>query len=307
MNTRSIALVAALFSSSVSFAATSFAASPLVDVAWVKAHANDANTVFVDLRSKGAYLAGHVPGAVNSGYKADHWRMKKGQVKGMLPPRAHLQGIIGKLGIDNNTHVVLMHGGYSAAETGIATRVYWTFKVLGHNNISILNGGVNAYLADKSNPVEKKPVMHTAKTFTIKMNNAVLASASDVEAGLKSGATILDSRPTDQHLGINKSGAITRTGTLPGAISVPGRWMTVNDKGTIRSLASLQKIYASRSVPTNKNRIVFCNTGHWASLGWFIDSELLGNKSSKMYDGSMAEWSRLPKQNHPMSVKVQLN
>ncbi len=279
---------------------------PLVDVTWVKANIGTANTVFIDLRSKAAYLRGHVPGAVQSSYGGDQWRMRKGDVPGMLPPTDYLEKLIGRLGIDNNTQVILMHGGYSAAETAVATRVYWTFKVLGHNKVSILNGGMGAYLKGKSNPLEKTDVKPQAKTFKANINQAVLATAKDVKAALDNGATLLDSRPTDQYMGINKSGSVARPGTLTGAISVPGRWVTINDKGTFRNIEALKAIYKFRNVSANKNRIVFCNTGHWASLGWFVDSELLGNTSSKMYDGSMAEWSRLPARDYPMVVKVKL-
>ncbi len=295
-----------LLTSIMLFTTVSHASSPLVDVAWVKANAGTSGKVFLDLRSKAAYLKGHVPGAVHSSYGKDKWRMKKGEVKGMLPPTDYLEKLIGRLGINNKTHVVLMHGGVSAVETGIATRIYWTFKVLGHNEVSILNGGVNAYLANKSNPREKTAVKPVGKTFKATINTTVLATANDVESGLKSGAILLDSRPTDQYMGISKSGSITRTGTLPGATSVPGRWVTINDRGTFRSINALKKLYSFRKVSNNKNRIVFCNTGHWASLGWFVDSELLGNKSSKMYDGSMAEWSRLSPPEHPMTVKLNL-
>lgn len=296
----------ALTLSLVGISSSHAAVTPLVDAQWVKTNAGSDNKVFIDLRSKTSYLQGHVPGAVHSSYGKDKWRMKQGEIKGMLPPTKHLTKLIGKLGIDNNTHVILLHGGYSAVETGIATRVYWTFKVLGHDQVSILNGGMTGYLKDKTNPLEKVAAKPVAKTFTATINTAVLATAKDVSEGLKSGSTMLDSRPTDQHLGVNKSGAITRTGTLPGAISVPGRWVTINDKGTFRSISSLRAIYSAKLVSDNKNRIVFCNTGHWASLGWFVDSELLGNKKSKMYDGSMAQWSRLPAASHPMTVKLNL-
>lgn len=294
------------FASMVMLISIGQASQPLVDAAWVKTNSNAAGKVFIDLRSKPAYLAGHVPGAVHSSYGKDKWRMKKGEIKGMLPPTAHLEKLIGRLGIDNKTHVVLMHAGASAVETGIATRIYWTFKVLGHNEVSILNGGMKVYLSDKSNPLEKNAVSPVGKTFKATINTAVLATSSDVKSGLTNGTVILDSRPTDQHMGVSKSGSITRTGTLPGAISVPGRWVTVNDKGTFRSLSALKKLYSFAKVSNNENRIVFCNTGHWASLGWFVDSELLGNKSSKMYDGSMAQWSRLSPSDHPMTVKLNL-
>jgi len=295
-----------VFSMLVLSGVSAYASSPLVDAQWVKQNAGTAGKVFLDLRSKAAYLGGHVPGAVHSSYSGDKWRQKKGDVKGMLPSTGHLEKLIGRLGIDNATHVVLMHGGFSAVETGIATRIYWTFKVLGHNEVSILDGGVMAYLADKSNPIEKGARKPIAKTFKAHLNTSILATSGEVVDSIKAGDVLLDSRPSDQHMGVNKSGAITRTGTLPGALSVPGRWVTVNDRGTFRSLSALKKIYSARAVPENKNRIVFCNTGHWASLGWFVDSELLGNKQSKVYDGSMAQWSRLSAPEHPMQIKLNL-
>jgi len=287
-------------------ATTAYANPPLVDAVWVKTNIGAPNKVFIDLRSKAAYLQAHVPGAIQSSYNGDKWRTKKGQVKGMLPSKEHLEKLIGRLGIDNNSHVILMHGGFSAAETAVATRIYWTFKVLGHNKVSILNGGMGVYLKDKSNPTERGDIKPQVKTFTATINSAILATSQEVKTSLENGATLLDSRPTDQYMGVNKSGSITRTGTLPGAISVPGRWVTVNDKGTFRSISALKKLYRYASVSDNKNRIVFCNTGHWASLGWFVDSELLGNKSSKMYDGSIAEWSRLSPADYPMETKLSL-
>ncbi len=289
------------------FSASAYAASPIVNVDWVKTHIGQNNIVFVDLRSLGAYRAGHVPGAVHTSYGRDKWRMTLNGVSGMLPPVAHLKNLMEKLGITNDSHVVLMHGGYSAGETGIATRVYWTMKIVGLKEISILNGGMSAYLKDKTAKLEKGDVVPVRSTFNVLLNKTILATAKDVEDALKSNVQLLDSRPTDQHIGINKSGSLVRTGTLPNAISVPGRWMTVNGKGVFRSAKVLAKIYAAQKASTTGKTIVFCNTGHWASLGWFIDSEILGNKNSKMYDGSMAQWSRLPVASHPMVVKLNPN
>ncbi len=66
----------------------------------------------------------------------------------------------------------------------------------------------------------------------------------------------------------------------------------------------LRRLYAAAKAPTVGPAITFCNTGHWASLGWFVNSELLGNKKTKMYDGSMADWSRDAA--NPMEQKIKL-
>lgn len=285
----------------------SLAATPLVDTAWVKANAGKEGIVFLDVRPRKTYQKGHVPSAIYSSYTGDKWRMKKGDVKGMLPPTDYLEKLVGRLGIDNSTHVVIIHGGYSAVETAVATRIYWTFKVLGDNNVSILNGGMSAWLKDKSNPLEKTDNKPKPKSFTANMNFEILANASDVKAALGTSITLLDSRPPDQFLGISKSGIVARYGTLPGAISVPGLMMIDNDTKKFISTSGLEQLYASRNAPTTGEAIVFCNTGHWASLGWFIDHELLGNKKSKLYDGSMAEWSRLPNAQAPMVIRKNVN
>ena len=64
------------------------------------------------------------------------------------------------------------------------------------------------------------------------------------------------------------------------------------------------RLYTAAKAPTEGKTIMFCNTGHLASLGWFVNSELLGNKNTKMYDGSLAEWSRKPA--NPMDQRIKL-
>ncbi len=73
-------------------------------------------------------------------------------------------------------------------------------------------------------------------------------------------------------------------------------------KGVFRDKATLEKIFASRGVPTSGEVVTFCNTGHWASIDWFVLSELLGNADARMYDGSMVEWTADPPK--PMERKI---
>jgi len=282
-------------------------ATPLVDAAWVKGNIANHDVVFLDLRgSPPAFQAGHIPGAVLTSYNGDKWRVNKGEIKGMLPTVAHLEALIGRLGIGNTSHVVLVPGGFSSAEMGVATRIYWTFKVMGHDAVSILNGGISAYAADKNNPLEKGRSQPKAKTFKAAFRPELLATDTDVKKALAgNGTQLLDSRPNDQYLGINKSGSVTRPGSIPGAINLPGRWTTVNDGGTFRAGDVLNKLYAAAKAPTQGDTITYCNTGHWASIGWFVNSELIGNKKTKLYDGSLAEWSRI--KDAKMEQRVKLN
>ena len=281
------------------------ASNPLVSADWLLKNYNRPGLALIDVRHPGAYAQRTVPGAVNTDYGRDGWRVDINGVPLMLPPKARLEKLIGGLGVNNSDHVIILPGGYSAGEMGVATRIYWTFKVAGHEHVSILNGGLNAYFALKK-PVmargNKKPI---PTTYTVKFRKELLATSQDVQTALTNNTPLIDSRPRGQYLGINKSSSLVRTGTLKNAVNVSGQWLTVNDGGTFRSPRALTKLFEKLGARKSGPVINFCNTGHWASLGWFVTHELMGNSESKLYDGSMAEWTRDPK--NPVEVLVPLD
>lgn len=292
------------------------AAEPLVGVAWVKANLGKPGLVLVDVRSgagitKETYLKGHIPGAVFTDYGKDGWREKSPSgIDGQLPAIEKLEKVAGRFGIDNATHVVLIPEGRTAADMGAATRLYWTLKVMGHDEVSILNGGYTAWVAevdkDKKpvNPIETADVAAVAKTFTARLRPEMLVGKDDVKQAIADKTPIVDNRPHDFHVGLNKSPAAKTAGTIPGAMSLPEGWFMQNGGGTFRSKAQLSKIYQTAKVPEAGKQISFCNTGHWASLGWFVSAELMGNKDAKLYSGSMAEWTSDPSLPVHQIVKV---
>ncbi|MEJ2509283.1 MAG: sulfurtransferase [Gammaproteobacteria bacterium] len=290
-----IATLVLLLSYGAAQAASS--APPLVNVAWVKANSCKPGVVVLDIRNKldghsrTDYLRGHIPCAVYSNYLKDGWRSKVDGVVGQLSPVPKLEKLIGGLGIGNNTHVVIYAAGKNALDMGSATRVFWTFKVLGHDNVSILNGGFAAYAKDKHNKLERGNNKPKQATFTAHLRRDMIATKADVERAKKDGYMLVDNRPHDQYMGVNRHPKAKRNGTIPGAINLPESWLTANNGGKFRSVAELKKLYALAHVPTKGKEITFCNTGHWASLGWFASAELLGDKNVKLYDGSMVEWS----------------
>ncbi len=120
----------------------------------------------------------------------------------------------------------------------------------------------------------------------------MMASASEIKSALNDGKTqLIDLRPRHQFIGINRHPKSKRNGTIPGSKNLPESWMTVNGGGTFRNKGELSKLYSLAKVDPQGEQINFCNTGHWASLGWFVSSEVMGNKHAKLYDGSMVEWS----------------
>ncbi|MEO1765926.1 sulfurtransferase [Thiobacter aerophilum] len=287
---------------------TALAATPLVDVAWVKANIGKPGIVFLDLQPPADYLRGHIPGAVNTSFEKDGWREERARdkVPDMLPENLDkLAALIGRLGIDNKTHVVLVPPGQSHLDMGWATRIYWTFKVLGHDEVSILDGGMKAYTADKKNPLQAGPITPEPKTFVVHFRPEYLATVDDVKHALASKKVVLvDLRPEDQYVGINRNPKATMNGTLPGAKNLPSPWLTDNAGGTFRNLEQLRELAKIAGVPTTGPQIEFCNTGHFAANGWFVMHELLGNKEAKLYDGSMVEWT-LTKAG-PVEQKVKL-
>ncbi|MFV0369427.1 MAG: sulfurtransferase [Hyphomicrobiaceae bacterium] len=281
------------------------AADPLVSVAWVKSNLGKPGVVLLDVtsgggRSEADFSAAHIPGSIYTDYTKAGWREKSAEgVRGMLPPVEKLEKLIGAQGIDNATHVVLIPMGKSARDTGAATRIYWTFKVLGHDNVSILDGGFLGWVAevDKQtkkpvNPLGTGTTTPAAKVFKADFRKDMVPTKEDVKAAMADKEPLVDNRPSDFFLGISKSSAAKVAGTIPGATNLPEAWLTVNNGGKFRSKTQLAKLYQSAGVATTGKQINFCNTGHWASLGWFVSSEIMGNKQARMYDGSLAEWTR---------------
>ncbi|MBL0144188.1 MAG: sulfurtransferase [Betaproteobacteria bacterium] len=307
--TRSVARLGIGLLLAFGMAGAALAADPLVDSKWVIANVGKPGIVIVDFQSSKDYMEAHIPGAVNTNYGKDGWRVerKSDKVPDMFPEDIKpLVAMIGtKLGIDNNTHVVLVPQGNTTLDVGQATRVYWTFKVLGHDNVSILNGGMGTYTEDEKAPLQQGIVKATPRTFKANLRKEMLVTMADVKKARVAGVLLVDSRPEDQYVGIARHPKATMSGTIAGAKNLPNQWMTVNGGGEFRSKAQLETLYKYAGVPMTGEQISFCNTGHWASVSWFVSSELIGNKQTKLYDGSMVEYTML--KGEGIEAKVKLN
>lgn len=286
-------------------------AQPLVDADWLATHSCDEGVVVVDIRPDGEVVKeSHVPCAVHAPYPEAGWRVERDDIPGQLPPTEELAKLIGGLGIDNDSHVVIYSPGFSSSDTAAGTRVYWTFKVIGHDNVSLLDGGFAHYQSDMAGGKRRPLTTHsetrrpTAKRFEAALQADLLATRAEVKSAIDQGVSLVDHRPADMYLGINRHPAAPRSGTLPTAGNVPERWLTENAGGQFRSKEVLSRLFETANVPTSGPQINFCNTGHWASIGWFVSHELLGNKEAKLYDGSMVEWSRYDEL--PIEQKIKL-
>jgi thiosulfate/3-mercaptopyruvate sulfurtransferase len=271
---------------------------PLVSVDWLAQNLKTPGLVVLDIRSAidgstpETYAQGHIPGALHSDYDRGGWRATRNGLPYMLPSVAQLEKLIGELGIDEESHVVVIPAGVSATDFGSATRTYWTLKVAGVPKVSILDGGYAAWVAAKQ-PIEAGVNTPSPTIFTATIDKSLIAEAGDVERVIESKrGTLIDARPSPFFTGKAKVDVASAYGHIPGAISMDSASFYDDATNRLRPRAQLAAI-AARIPPTGPV-IAYCNTGHWSSTDWFVLSELLGRKDVTVYYGSMVDWASQP-------------
>lgn len=271
--------------------------TPLVTAEWLKTHAGDDNLKIIDIRDKiDETDLGELPyiaNAVVAPYATYGWRTEVQGVPAQIPGDEQIAELIGALGIDGDDHVVIVPWGTDASEFAGATRVYWTFKYLGHDAVSILDGGWRQYDAAGLERVAEA-VVPTATTFPINVRPELRATTADVEAALADGIPLIDARPEEQFLGQSKSPVVRIEGTIPGAKNIPNGKFYSADYASFALPETIAALTQAVELGADDENIVFCNTGHWASIAWFALHEVGGNENTAMYDGSMAEWAADP-------------
>ena len=272
--------------------------TPLVDVDWVKANADREDVVLLDIRNKidggsaETFAKGHIPGSVHSDYLLAGWRTKADGVVGQVPMKEVLEALIGGLGIDNDTTVVVVPAGVSSTDFGSAARVYWTFNYVGHDEVAILDGGFRAWSADPSNPIETGPSAPEAKMFEAELRPELRVDAANVAAAIGADDKLLvDARPSKQFTGLEKHKAAKAAGHIPGAVQFDQSQTFDEKTGKLVDLAKLENLLPAGL--TEADEVVsYCNTGHWAAVNWFFLSEVAGKDNVKLYDGSMVDWTQ---------------
>jgi thiosulfate/3-mercaptopyruvate sulfurtransferase len=258
-------------------------AQPLVSAEWLAEHLGDSQVVVLDIRPSAEHESGHVPSAVSAEFGKAGWQVARpdGAV-GALPPVDRLAETIGALGVGDDARVVIVGKDFPGA-----ARVYWTFKVLGHDAVSVLDGGWGAW----TGPVERGPVQPRPATFTPRYDAALRAELPEVTAAVADGSEkLVDARPQAQWQGTAKSPVVRAYGHLPGAIWVDQRAALAPD-GRLKPKEALQSLFAEVG---NKPAIAYCNAGYLAAADWFVLSEVLHHQGAKLYDGSLSEWTADP-------------
>jgi thiosulfate/3-mercaptopyruvate sulfurtransferase len=269
-------------------------AEPLVSAQWLNTHLHDSKLVVLDIRSAidgggaKAYADAHIPGSVHSDYDKAGWRVTRNNVPFMVPTVPELEKLIGDIGIDEDSHVVVVPAGVSYTDFGSAARTYWTLKLVGVKNVSILDGGVAAW-RQAGLPVESGASKPTPTIFTATLDQSLLAQLPDVEkAESKGGATLIDARPASFFDGKEKAPAAAAYGHIPGAVNLDSASFYDAKTNKLRPKAEL--VALTTQIPQGP-AVSYCNTGHWAATDWFVLHELVGRSDVKLYDGSMVEWT----------------
>lgn len=293
IRTLSLAAVAGLLA-----AGTSLAAEPLVDSAWLKANIGADNVVVLDLREPAKegeadpFPVGHIPGAVAAPYAKSGWRTTVNGVPGMLPAEADIEALLGRLGIENDDHVVIVSAGESSTDFGAAARVYWTLKVMGHGEKSVLEGGHAGWVADGGDLETGAGAAVEPSVYDATFDPSIVATLDDVKAAQAAGIPLVDARPVAQYTGKETPSNVGIAGTIDGAVSL-SHPLLVKDGRDVIEPAALGSLREGIGLAAEGDQIAFCNTGHWASVGWFLLSEVGGNEKVKLYDGSMVEWAKV--------------
>lgn len=279
--------------------------TPLVTPAWVLAHLHQPGLVILEVydndTQQPAFQSSHIPGAVFTGFLDDGWRVTRDNIPQMLPPDDMIGKVIGGFGISNANRVVLVPGGATAGDFNATTRIYWTLRIEGQENVSIMNGGDHAWLANPADPVANGAVTPGAVTFTPHYNPALVATVTQVAANLTShDRQLVDARPPAQFNGKVKSPVVARAGTIPGAMNLPTDALETPDHEGVLDKPALLAALAKAGISSTKPAFTFCNTGHLASGDWFVLHEVLNDQQVALYDGSMAEWAQNPA--HPVII-----
>ena len=297
-------IVSALIS--VSAMALTVPANHMVDAAWLKSHMGDKTLVIVDVRKKG-YKASHVKGAVQ--WKSRdfrqgryHSKVTKKAIPGYVASPLTFKRTMKKSGVNNDSAIVFYSGGTASKDYRDAALADFTSEYYGFSNVAILNGGFAGWkkaggAVDNVRPKVKKG------NFSFKgrkFNQTIMATGEDVDEAVWTGnAQTLDSNGKGKHWdGTAKDPRRLHEGHLKGAVALSTKKLAVKKDGVyyLGDKAFVAAKFKDAGLNTSKPIISYCNTGHLAAGTWFAGKYVLGmGDKSRMYSGSMADYTRWPK------------
>jgi thiosulfate/3-mercaptopyruvate sulfurtransferase len=262
----------------------------LVTAQWVEDHLDDPKVVLIEVdEDTTAYDKGHIRGAVKLDWTTD----LQDQVRRDFVSKQQFEELLSSRGVAND-HTVVLYGGNN---NWFAAYAYWYFKLYGHQDVKLLDGGRKKWELDSRELTADLPERERTSYTAQEQDTSIRAFRDEViEAiGVKN---LVDVRSPDEYAGRLLAPAhvpqeqAQRAGHIPTSVNVP--WSkNANDDGTFKSDEELEALYAEVGFDPAKDTIALCRIGERSSLTWFVLQELLGRENVKNYDGSWTEYGSL--------------
>jgi len=263
----------------------------LVDADWVEAHLGDPGVVLVEVdEDTSAYDKGHIANAVKLDWKKD----LQDPVRRDFIDKHGFEQLLSDRGISNDDLVIL----YGGNNNWFAAYAYWYFRLYGHTNIKLLDGGRKKWELDSRDLVTEVPSRSRTSYHAADPDTSIRAFRDEVVAAIGQ-RNLVDVRSPDEFSGKLLAPAhlpqeqAQRAGHIPTAKNVP--WSkAANDDGTFKSDDDLRKLYGDEAgLDFGKHTIAYCRIGERSAHTWFVLHELLGQPNVKNYDGSWTEYGSL--------------
>lgn len=263
----------------------------LVSTDWLQQHLTDENVVVVESdEDLLLYATGHIPGAVKIDWHTD---LNDPVLRDYLQGEAFAK-LLSSRGISRDTTVVI----YGDNKNWWAAYALWVFKLFGHPDVRLLDGGREAWIAEGRELTTELPTVNSSDYPVVTRDDSrIRAFRDDVLAHL--GKPLVDVRSPQEYTGERThmpnypdEGAL-RGGHIPGAASVP--WSkAANENGTFKSFEELKELYIdTEGLNPSDEVIAYCRIGERSSHTWFVLTYLLGFSNVRNYDGSWTEWGSL--------------
>ena len=262
----------------------------LVDADWVEARIGEPGVVIVEVdEDTSAYDKGHIPSAIKIDWKKD----LQDPVRRDFVDKTGFENLLSERGISNDDTVVL----YGGNNNWFAAYAYWYFKLYGHRDVKLLDGGRKKWELDNRTLVKDEVTRPATSYRAQEQDRSIRAFRDEVVAAIGT-QNLVDVRSPDEYAGRLLAPAhlpqeqAQRAGHIPTAISVP--WSkAANEDGTFKSDDELRELYSAAGLDDGKDTIAYCRIGERSSHTWFALHELLGQARVKNYDGSWTEYGSL--------------
>ncbi|MEV0273137.1 sulfurtransferase [Hamadaea sp. NPDC050747] len=262
----------------------------LVTADWAEKNLETPGLVFVEVdEDTTAYDGGHIPGAVKIDWKTD----LQDPVRRDFVNKQQFEALLSARGIANDDTVIL----YGGNNNWFAAYAYWYFKLYGHGDVRLLDGGRKKWELE-ARPYTKDVPNRPATAYVAQDQDLSIRAFRDDVVKAIGVQNLVDVRSPDEYAGRLLAPAhlpqeqAQRAGHVPTAISVP--WSkAANEDGTFKTDDELKELYTAAGLDTSKETIAYCRIGERSSHTWFVLHELLGEPSVKNYDGSWTEYGSL--------------